>query len=108
MADATRVETLKRLRVLFFEERGRWHAVSLEHYLLVEARTFGEAKRSFEKALDSYVRTCMELGTEPFVELPAAPSRYGAMFEAAELAPREQLALALAQASVELEARACA
>jgi hypothetical protein len=76
----------KKMRVLFFEENGSWVAVSLEHEILVQAASYIQAKRNFEKAIRAYVAVCGDLGLEPFENLPPAPARYLDMYEDAELA----------------------
>ena len=83
------VQTGKRsLRVLFFEDQEKWHAVGLEHFILVQADDYASAQTRFERAIVSYVIGCVNAGAVPFDDLPPAPERYRRMFEEALLAPR--------------------
>ena len=105
MAEATGPKKI--VRVLFFEEGARWVAVSLEHYLLVQGDSYETARSRFERAIGSYVRTCLGVGAEPFNDLPPAPERFQRMFDEAEFLVRQKFPPSPA-IPVEFEARAVA
>jgi hypothetical protein len=69
------------LRVVVFEDQGKWCAQCLEHDIFAEARTENDLFNELREVLAIHIELMSERGKRPFSILPPAPRRYFEMYE---------------------------
>jgi hypothetical protein len=65
-----------------FKEGDSYIAVCLQYYLLVQVDSEEELPGAIKDMLAAHVVACREFGAEPFQDLPPAPQRFWAMYDA--------------------------
>lgn len=79
-------EMKQTISVLIERVEDWWVAQCIEHDLATQARSLDELHHEVESMLVAHIRSCEELGIEPFKRLPPAPPEVREKFERAKFA----------------------